>query len=268
MKVKSSNSHNEFYSLAKYYDIAFQYINAESESSFFEEILRKHSPHLKSKTFIEFAAGPALNCIEMAKHGWNSTAVDLSPDMQTYGLEKANQQGQKINYLCSDMIRFSSEDKYDLAAILSDSTSYLLTNDDVINHLRSVADCLNDGGLYILEMAHPKDVFGVAKLTATKWEAERDGCKVKIKWGSDSDVFDPVSQITNVTVTLDYFDNDKSGTITNTSPQRCFTATEFEALVRASGVFEIAAVYGDIVSAMEFNNEKRAWRMVPVLRKK
>lgn len=107
------------------------------------------------------------------------------------------------------MIHFKSDEKFDFAAILQDSTAYLLTNEDVINHLECVGRCLNNDGLYILEMAHPKEVFNIAKLTASKWESEREAIKVNIQWGLDNDVFDPISQITNVSVMINYFDSGK-----------------------------------------------------------
>lgn len=84
----SNKNHSKIYSSAKYYDIAFDYRDVKQECDFFEKIVLKFSPELNSKTFIEFAAGPALHSIEMAKRGWTSTSVDLSSEMKTYGLEK------------------------------------------------------------------------------------------------------------------------------------------------------------------------------------
>lgn len=99
------------------------------------------------------------------------------------------------------------------------------------------------------------------------WEAERDGCKIKVRWGMASDIFDPITQITNVSVKLEFDDNGRRGIIEDRAPQRCFTANELAALVTASGVFEIVQFYGAMKSNIPFNNEKAAWRMVPVLRK-
>ena len=60
----------------------------------------------------------------------------------------------------------------------------------------------------------------------------------------------------------------EKGEIVETAPQRSFTPNEFRALVRASGRFEIARELGAMDLAVSFTNEKAAWRMVPVLRKK
>ena len=50
--------------------------------------------------------------------------------------------------------------------------------------------------------------------------------------------------------------------------QRRFTANEFDALIRAHGGFDIVEWLGSLAPAVPFNNDAKAWRMVPVLRKR
>jgi len=261
-----SKFHEGFYSFAKYYDIAFDFKDVPQECSFLKEVYTKHT-NLSLDSFIEFGAGPALHCMEMAKTLSKVRAVDLSEEMTAYAETKAKASGVKVECECADMINYTSTERYDLATLLMDSTSYLLTNADVIAHLKSVAKILNPQGLYILEMSHPQSVFEMAKVTVNDWEMEKDGVKVKIQWGAEEDKFDPIKQQTEVSVRLEYEDGDNRGVIKDSSPQRCFTATEFAALVMASGTFEIVEWYGGLNSSIPFNNDKKSWRMVPVLRK-
>lgn len=259
--------HNEFYSFAKYYDIAFDFKDISQECDFIAELCEKHQLK-KPQSFIEFAAGPALHAIEFAKRGVRSTAVDLSPEMTAYGLAKAAEAGLSLQYECADMIRYQSAAKYDVAAILMDSVAYLVTNEAVIAHLQSVASVLNPGGLYILEMAHPRSVFNIAASTVNDWQMEKDGITVDMKWGAESDVFDPITQVTQTSVRLQYKDGARSGVIEEKAPIRCFTATEWDALVQAADCFEIVGWYGAMKTAQPFTNDKAAWRMVPVLKKR
>lgn len=261
-----SQFHNDFYSFAKYYDIAFDFKDIPRECRFLEEVFQKHSA-ITLRSFIEFGAGPALHCLEMAKSLNRVTAVDLSTEMTAYSREKAEAAKVSVQCECADMITYKSEDRYDLAVLLMDSTSYLLSNNDVIQHLRSVAEILNPGGLYILEMSHPKSVFDISKSTVSEWEMEKENIKVKIQWGAVGDVFDPISQITNVSVRMDYQEGEHRGTLEDRSPQRCFTATEFAALVAASGVFEVVDCFGAMSSNVAFDNSESSWRMVPVLKR-
>lgn len=263
----NSKFHEDFYSFAKYYDIAFDFKDIPKECDFLKSLFLKHL-NRPPTSFIEFGAGPALHCLEMAKDLKSVTAVDLSQDMVDYALSKAEAAKVSITAVCADMVSFKTPQTYDMAALFMDSTAYLLTNAQVIEHLRAVAASLNPGGLYVLEMNHPKSVFNVSKATVNDWEMEKDGIKVKIKWGDPHDKFDPITQITEVSVTLEYKDGDKKGVMQDRSPQRCFTATEFAALVSASGVFDIVDYYGGMSLDLPFNNEERSWRMVPVLRKK
>lgn len=255
------DNHDRLYQQAESYDIAFDFKNVKAECDF----LLSLKPQTKS--FLELAAGPALHVIEMAKRKIGSTALDLSPSMVQYGLQKAKQNKVQIEYICGNMIDFSLVTKFDLVATLMDSISYVYTNDDVITHLKSVANCLNKNGLYVLEMIHPRDVFGLVHSTKTSWEMERDGKKVKVKWGKSSDFFDPITQIINTSVSLEYSYGQEHTLIEDLASQRKFTFNEFDALVKASGCFELIQIYGAMDASIPFNNEEKAWRMVPVLRK-
>lgn len=62
-----------------------------------------------------------------------------------------------------------------------DSTSYLLTDADVIAHLRLVSKVLNSNGLYVLEI---RSVFEISKSTVNDREMEKEGIRVKSQWGT------------------------------------------------------------------------------------
>jgi len=194
-------------------------------------------------------------------------ALDLCPGAVEYGAGLARAAGRPIDYREGDMTDFSLAEPVDFAAILMDSTSYLLDNDAVLDHLRCVADALARGGLYVLEMGHPRDVYGVGKSAGTDWSMTRDDLTVATVWGAEGDAFDPTTQITETTVRVSWERGGETGEIVETAPQRSFTPNEFRALVRASGRFEIARELGAMDLAVSFTNEKAAWRMVPVLRK-
>lgn len=259
--------HGEFYSHAFYYDIAFDFKNVPQECDFLASLIAQYSPDLSAKSFIEIAAGPALHALEMSRRSWSAGALDLSEEMQAYGLGKATKENLKIQYYCDDMINFKIPQTYDMAAILMDSTSYLLTNEEVIHHLKSVAACLNKGGIYVLEMNHPKSVLSTSKTTSTAWEMSREDCHVKVNWGHPDDVFDPVTQTTNVSVQLLVTDKGIEKSFKDQALQRSFTFTEFSALVLASGVFELVSTYGAMQNVIKLS-DKEAWRMVLVLKKK
>jgi len=262
-----NNRHIDFYSKAKYYDIAFRFKNVPEENQTVLDTFHRHNK-LDAKSFFDIGAGPASNAIEMANRGLKSYALDYSSEMVAYGIDKAKKAGASVTYLQGDMRNFELPEPVDLAAIFMDSTSYLLTNEDVINHLQAVARSLKKDGMYLLEMSHPRDVFSVGKSASTEWTEKQDDIEVSVKWGEDGDVFDPIRQTTMVTAKLKFKTPDEEGEIIDQSEQRCFTYNEIDALVKASNCFELVDVIGSLKPGIKFSNEKTCWRMIPVLRKK
>lgn len=264
--MNRTQNHSQFYSKALYYDVAFNFKNVVEENQTLIDLFQHHN-QVRPKSFLDIAAGPATNAIQMAKIGLNSFALDFSGEMVEYGLQKAKQENVHLKFIQADMKNFELFEKVDLAAIFMDSTSYLITNDDVIAHLRSVARNLKNNGLYVLEMSHPRDVFSVGTSASTEWECEQDDIKVSVQWGKESDLFDPMTQTTNVTAVIKYKSSIESGEIIDQSLQRCFSFQEIDALVRASGCFELIDVLGSLKPGIKFSNDKASWRMIPVLRK-
>ena len=257
-------NHKDFYAFAKYYDIAFDFKDVAKECDFMAERY-KAAFGQPPNSFLELAAGPGLHGVEFAQKGLHSVALDLSPEMVEYGLSKAKSEGVELEYFCGDMIDFDLQQKFDLVAILMDSTSYLLDNDSVISHLDSVANHLNDKGLYILEMGHPRDIFNAGTSAETDWTMKKDEVEVKVQWGAKGDPFDPISQISQTTVKMNVTDGKQTEELVETAPQRCFSANEFYALVRASGKLKVLETFGAMNSNIPFSNDKQAWRMVSVL---
>jgi hypothetical protein len=185
--------------------------------------------------------------------------------------DRARADGVALDVIEADMVDFRLPRRVDLALLAMDSASYLLDNNAVLRHLRCVADALADGGVYVLEMHHPRDAFGKNGSTAPHWTAEADGLRVTTQWGAAGDPFDPITQVDQVTVTMSWSGPDGAGEHVESAPQRRCTANEFDALVRASGVFDIVEWRGSLTPttpAVPFTNDAPAWRMVPVLRRR
>ena len=258
-------NHIEFYRYAKYYDIAFDFKNIKEECLFIKSLYEKYNKR-KAQSFLELACGPSLHVLEFSKDGLFSLGIDLESSMVNYSKEKTLNWNLKAEFKVADMIDFDLKQKFDIAAILMDSTSYLLDNEQVISHLNSVSKHLNKGGIYILEMSHTRDVFNQGDSSETSWKMEKDGIIVDISWGSKNDYFDPITQITQITVNMKVNDNGKEIIIKDKAPQRCFTANEFKALIKASGKFEIVDIFGAMNFDVPFSNDEKAWRFIPVLR--
>jgi len=261
-------NHNSFYSQAYFYDLAFRFKDVTAENGTLIKIFEKINER-KPGSFCDIAAGPALNAIQMAKvHELTVQALDYSQEMVAYGLKRATEEDVPLRYVQSDMRNFQLHDRVDMAAIFMASTGYLLRNEDMVSHLKAVADNLNPFGIYALEMPHPRDVFSVDSSTSTEWEMKDADCVVKVQWGEKGDAYDPIEQTTNVTARLCFETPNENGEIVDRCLQREYTYQEMKALVELSGVFDWVDTLGAWNLSVPFSNEKRAWRMIPILRRK
>lgn len=148
------------------------------------------------------------------------------------------------------------------------SWSYLLDNDAVLRNLACVAEALEDGALFVVELSHPRDLLTRRKSTKNVWDAERDGVQVSTRWGLPDDPFDPVTQVRQVTVEVDVEDVNGRRTYRERAPEREYGPNEVKALVEASGRFEMVALLGALDVDLPLDDEKHSWRMIPVLRKR
>ena len=261
------SSHHRVYSAAQCYDVAFGFRDIAAECDTLARLAMRHGAGAP-RAVLELAAGPARHAREWARRGVAATALDASPAMCEYALACAARDGVALQAVVADMVDFALDSRFDLAVMPMDSSSYLLSNNAILSHLDCVARHLLDGGLYVLEMTHPRSTFGVGSTTEYEWIAEADGLRVHTCWGAVGDAFDPVTQIDEVTVTMTWSAPGGQGRLVERARQRRITANEVDALVRADGQFEIIEWLGSLAKATPFSNDPSAPFMVPVLRKR
>lgn len=260
-------SHRDVYRHAICYDVAFGFRDVAGECDTLTTLLHRHTGRSAGKV-LDLASGPAAHAREFARRGASATALDAVQPMLDYALYCAQRDGVRLTAVRADMQCFQIEESFDLAIMLMDSVTYLLDNAAVLEHLQCVARHLRSGGLYVLEMSHPRDAFDVGKSTSTRWTSELNGIRVDMEWGDQGDAFDPISQVDEVTVRMAWSGAEGSGQVVERARQRRFTANELDALVRANGEFEIVEWLGSLAPCVRFSNEPEAWRMIPVLRKR
>jgi SAM-dependent methyltransferase len=219
------------------------------------------------RSVLELAAGPAEHARELARRGLEVTALDLSPAMCARARDLAAAGAVSLTVIEADMRDFSITGRFDLAITMLNSLCHLLTLDDLLGHLASVARHLAAGGLYIAELAHPADYFTAERRTSSEWSTEVETGTASVRWGGGTDEIDPITQITREHVSVTYRQlGGPVRTVTDVVPNRFWTATELMAAIRLAGGFTVTARYGD------FDNDSpvdapEAWRMILVLRR-
>lgn len=119
----------------------------------------------------------------MQAAGVTAGALDLAPEMAEYARENTAQRGLELDYLVADMTRFESSRRFELAACMLCSGTYLLTDAALSSHLGSVHAALADDGMYVLELPHPGAVE--KPRTGSKWTMRDDGGELFVEWLED-----------------------------------------------------------------------------------
>jgi SAM-dependent methyltransferase len=219
------------------------------------------------RAVLELAAGPAEHARELARRGLDATALDLSPAMCARAGDLAAAAGVSLAVVQADMRDFSLPGRFDLAVTMLNSLCHLLTLDDMVQHLASVARHLVPGGLYVAEFAHPADYLSAERRTSSEWSTDvRDGT-VSVRWGGGRDEIDPITQVTREHVSVTY--RKRGGavrTVTDVVPNRFWSVTEIAAALRLAGGLVLAASYGDFDTDSPVDAPE-AWRMILVLRR-
>ena len=114
--------------------------------------------------------------------------------MLAYARSLALEEELAATWLEADLRRFTLPAPVDLVAAPFDGIDVLLTNADIVAHFRAVGAALAPGGLYVIDVTHPRDCspwnYGVHR-----YEGERDGMRVVIEAGVNGPPIDAAAQV-------------------------------------------------------------------------
>jgi SAM-dependent methyltransferase len=231
---------------------------------------------------LELGAGPAWHSVAAARRGIQAVALEQNAAMRAHARSKIDALGdaapRNIRVVEGDMrdVTLAPMTKpaegFDVALMLLGTAAHLLAHDDALRCFNAVRENLKPGGLFIVEVEHPWDLFSgeIAQGAGDAWDRvdEDGGVKVYVEWGRDGDNFDIESQIYERTVSFSLVslsDDEVIKIVQEVVPCKIFTAPELVALARAAGL-DVAATYGDMDERVALDDEN-AHNMVMVFRK-
>jgi SAM-dependent methyltransferase len=251
----------DIYRRAYYYDIAFRR-DVSGEVEFLIDLYQRHNRR-PARSMIDIACGPGYHSKAFAARGIKSHALDLQPEMVEFARSLAPD--CDIDYLASDMRDFTLPAPVDLALNSFDSIDCLETHGQIIDHFRAVARNLTAGGLYVIELTHPKEC-SLSHYGNFHYDGERDGVRVVVDWAVNKPKFDPLTQIVECEVVMTVDDNGERKTFRETARERFLSLPELTGLADRSGVLCFVTAYGDFRFDQPFDNSPGARRMIVVLR--
>ena len=213
-----------------YYEIAFSFVDAKKQADLFEKFIKKYSK-IKVKRVLDIACGPSLQLRELAKRGYESVGLDLSPQMLDYLKQKAKEEGVKIDTIEADMTNFKVKKKVDLAFIMMGSFRFK-NNEDLLKHLDCVSNSLRKGGLYLIENME----LDWLSFKPQSWTMRRDGIEVKTIYKLEQK--DPLSQTSEENIILEVNDHGKKLKFVEKKIVKHVFSQEFLTLIKLNNKFE------------------------------
>lgn len=256
---------NAFYQRAYYYDIVFRRdVTVEID---FVCAVYKQQRGSTPQSLLDLACGPGYHARNFAGRGLRAVGLDLRPEMVQFAAEQEATDGvQGVEWLAADMRDFKLVHPVDVAINVFDGIDCLNSNADLIAHLRAVADNLTEGGLYFIDVTHPR-FTNFSHYERFHYQGERDGVRVQINWAINQPQIDPVTSVSRTQLELLIEENGSSQRIEDTAYERVLTAQEILLLAQLSGKFEIIGWYGAYDTQQPPDYSPAATRLIAVLQK-
>jgi len=225
---------SQIYNQAKYYEIAFSFVDPKKQGNLLERFIKKYSK-IKVKAVLDLACGTALQLREMARRGYRAVGLDTSSKMLSYLKYKSSKEDLKVETVKADMNNFKLKQKVDFAYIMMGSIIYVKNNRLFLSHLNSVASSLNSGGLYLIENL-AINWSDPSFLKPQSWIMKQGGIRVKTTY--QILLKDSLKQTVTQTLQMEVDDNGKKMKFMDKDDLKIIFPEEFKSLVSINGKFE------------------------------
>ena len=138
------------YDLPQYWDLSFDE-DTQLEADFIQAAAAKYCDFPVTR-LLEPGCGGGRLVVELGRRGLAVTGWDLSQTAADYGNQRLALKSLPGRIDVQDMRKGTLAEPADLAYCLVNTFRHLLTEDDAVGHLKTVAECLKPGGLYIIGM--------------------------------------------------------------------------------------------------------------------
>jgi SAM-dependent methyltransferase len=250
------------YTVPRLYEIAFD-TNRKLEVDFLAHCFKRHATIPVSRV-LDIACGTGPHLIRLADRGYQMAGLDLSSENIEFVRQRLAAKGQRGELSVGDMTDFRLERPVDAAICMQDSQGHMLTNAQLLAHLRAVARAVKRGGLYVFDRYMASSWTNPAR--SWSWSKRRGRLIVRASFSALNDV-DPVSQIFRERMTLEAIENGTRRLYRQSHMSRMVFPQELKALVELAGGFEFVQWFFGFKRHQVLDRAKHPLMMVVVLRR-
>lgn len=143
-----------YHALAVSYDRLTNDVDYKATVDFYMQLLRKEG--VSPKTAVDLACGTGSVAILLAQMGMQVTGVDLSEEMLTVAMQKAQQLPYMPTFVCQPLQKLRLPRAVDLAVCALDSLDYITDPEDCRAAIHRIYKVLNPGGCFIFDVNTPE----------------------------------------------------------------------------------------------------------------
>ena len=213
--------YNDF---SKFYDLFAYDIPYDKLLSYYIDIFSKLS--LKPRLIADICCGTGSLTTLLSAH-YDVIGIDYSVEMLDIAREKDKK--DKILYLNQSMTDFELYGTVDAFISSLDSLNYLLSEEDLVKHLKLIKNYLNDDGVYIFDISTCYKFKNI--LADNSFVDEQDD--VMFVWQNDYDV---KSRLNTMYLDIFYKENEGYGRIAETHFERGYSISYLTRIIKKCGL--------------------------------
>lgn len=145
---------NAYHNLASSYDSLTQDVDYDGVVAFYMQLLKREG--LSPRTAVDLACGTGSVAIRLAQRGLTVTAVDLSEEMLSTAVQKAQDMDNRPTFVCQPLQKLRLPRGVDLAVCALDSLDYITDPADCQEAISRVYKAVNPGGCFIFDVNTPE----------------------------------------------------------------------------------------------------------------
>jgi len=144
---------NHFDQISEFYDVLHDDVDYAAECALLEDVFLRYL-HRRPASVLDLGCGTGNHARILATLGHRVTGIDSSAGMLRVARRKARGVPD-LGFVRADMRRFDLRRTFDAAVCMDGAFTHLLTERDLLSHLRAVRRHLAPDGVYVFEFAQP-----------------------------------------------------------------------------------------------------------------